>query len=54
MANWFFLALGGLGAGFLIARTRTEEHKLIDRFGDAYRQLMQRMGRYWPKVRRGP
>ena len=30
---------------------RTEEQKLVERFGDAYRKYMQRTGRFIPKMR---
>jgi protein-S-isoprenylcysteine O-methyltransferase Ste14 len=33
----------------LFKRTDREEAKLIERFGDAYRQYMQRTGRFFPK-----
>ncbi len=48
-ANWFIFA--GIAAFlFLIAiRTRTEEQKLLERFGDSYRQYMDRTGRFWPR-----
>ena len=48
-ANWF-LALTGVVAVALIAmRTRTEEQKLIERFGDEYRHYMERTGRFIPR-----
>jgi protein-S-isoprenylcysteine O-methyltransferase Ste14 len=47
-ANWFLLATGVAVVGLLAIRTRTEEEKLIDRFGDAYRQYMARTGRFLP------
>lgn len=49
MANWFFLVLGGMGAGFLVARTSIEEEKLVERFGDEYRAFMRRTGRFFPR-----
>ncbi len=33
-------------------RTRTEEEKLIERFGDAYTTYMKRTGRFLPRIRR--
>jgi protein-S-isoprenylcysteine O-methyltransferase Ste14 len=50
-ANWFFLAAGGLPFVLLIVRTRTEEEKLLARFGDAYRTYMERTGRFLPRMR---
>ncbi len=50
-ANWF-LALTGVVSVVLIAiRTRTEEEKLVERFGDAYRNYMQRTGRFIPRLK---
>ena len=50
-ANWF-LALTGVVSVVLIAiRTRTEEEKLVERFGDAYREYMQRTGRFILRLR---
>lgn len=50
MANWFFLALGGVGVGFLVARTQIEEEKLVERFGDQYRDYSKRVGRFLPRL----
>jgi protein-S-isoprenylcysteine O-methyltransferase Ste14 len=50
-ANWFLLVTGGLVIGLLIIRTRTEEEKLLGRFGDSYRAYMERTGRFVPKIR---
>jgi protein-S-isoprenylcysteine O-methyltransferase Ste14 len=51
MASGFFLVLGGLVVGFLVARTRIEEEKLLERFGDEYRDFMRRTGRFLPRLR---
>jgi protein-S-isoprenylcysteine O-methyltransferase Ste14 len=49
-ANWL-LALLGLTAFALIAlRTRIEEEKLIERFGDEYRGYMERTGGFFPHL----
>jgi len=49
-ANWF-LMLGGLVFMILIViRTRTEEDKLVARFGDSYRTYMMQTGRFLPRV----
>jgi protein-S-isoprenylcysteine O-methyltransferase Ste14 len=34
----------------LVVRTRTEEEKLLARFGDAYRSYMDRTGRFLPNL----
>jgi protein-S-isoprenylcysteine O-methyltransferase Ste14 len=51
-ANWFLLVTGGLVVILLVARTRTEEEKLLARFGDSYRHYMERTGRFLPRLRR--
>ena len=49
-ANWFFLAIGTAIFVLLAIRTRTEEENLIARFGDDYRNYMQRTGRIVPRL----
>ena len=49
-ANWFFFVTGMLLLCLLVARTRTEEANLVARFGDSYRQYMERTGRFVPKL----
>jgi len=49
-ANWFLLVSACLPLAFIVARTRIEEAKLVERFGDEYRQYMRRVGRFWPRV----
>jgi protein-S-isoprenylcysteine O-methyltransferase Ste14 len=49
-ANWLFLLLGTIGFGFMLARIRIEEQKLVERFGDAYRRYMARTGRFVPRI----
>jgi protein-S-isoprenylcysteine O-methyltransferase Ste14 len=51
-ANWFLLLAGLLPLGFLVVRTKTEEQKLIERFGDEYRNYMARTGRFFPRFGR--
>jgi protein-S-isoprenylcysteine O-methyltransferase Ste14 len=51
MANWYFLVVAGIGLGLLVVRTRIEEEKLIERFGDDYRDYMKRVGRFVPRLR---
>lgn len=48
--NWFLLAGGALTVLLLVLRTSTEEHMLIDRFGDAYRDYMAETGRFLPRL----
>jgi protein-S-isoprenylcysteine O-methyltransferase Ste14 len=49
-ANWFLLLGGGLTVLLLVIRTRTEEEKLLARFGERYRQYMADTGRFLPRV----
>jgi protein-S-isoprenylcysteine O-methyltransferase Ste14 len=49
-ANWFLLATGAATVMLLVIRTRTEEDKLLARFGDAYRGYAQQTGRFLPKI----
>jgi protein-S-isoprenylcysteine O-methyltransferase Ste14 len=49
-ANWFLFLTGGLLFLLLIVRTRTEEEKLLGRFGDSYRAYVKRTGRFLPRV----
>lgn len=53
MANWFVLIVGGILFGFLVARTRIEEAKLVERFGGEYRDYMRRTGRFLPRLKAG-
>lgn len=48
-ANWFLALTGALTFGLMVIRTGTEEQKLIERFGDAYREYMARTGRFIPR-----
>ncbi len=49
-ANWF-IPLTVLGTMFILTqRTPIEEAKLIERFGDEYRQYMLETGRYFPRI----
>ena len=49
-ANWFIFAAGCLALSLLVIRTRKEEQNLIARFGDEYRDYMQRTGRFVPRL----
>lgn len=50
-ANWFLLLAGGLVLLLIVVRTRTEEEKLLARFGDAYGAYLTRTGRFVPRLR---
>jgi protein-S-isoprenylcysteine O-methyltransferase Ste14 len=51
MTNLFVLVAGIVfWFAFLVPRTRIEEQNLVARFGDEYRQLMQRTGRFLPRI----
>ena len=52
-ANWFLALTGALTVTLIALRTKTEEEKLIERFGDEYRQYMQCTGRFIPRRRSG-
>jgi protein-S-isoprenylcysteine O-methyltransferase Ste14 len=49
-ANWFILLTGGLAVVLMIVRTRTEEEKLLARFGESYRAYMEQTGRFVPRI----
>lgn len=49
MANWFVIA-GGFATFVLLAiRSRTEEAKLLERFGEPYRAYRSATGRFLPR-----
>lgn len=48
-ANWFIFLLILLTFAILLMRTPIEETKLIERFGDEYREYMNETGRYFPQ-----
>jgi protein-S-isoprenylcysteine O-methyltransferase Ste14 len=50
-ANWFMGLLTLLGFVMLRVRLPKEEHNLIARFGDEYRDYMKRTGRFIPRLR---
>ena len=50
MANWFLLVTDGLVFVLLVVRTRTEEEKLLARFGEDYRNYMNRTGRFLSRI----
>jgi len=49
-ANWFIFVAGCLALLMLVIRTRKEEQNLIAKFGDDYRNYMQRTGRFVPRL----
>jgi len=49
-ANWFLLLTGGVVLFLLVVRTRTEEEKLLVRFGEAYRAYVKQTGRFVPRL----
>jgi protein-S-isoprenylcysteine O-methyltransferase Ste14 len=49
MANWFVLAMGVVTFALLALRSRTEEQKLLERFGEPYRAYQARTGRFLPR-----
>ena len=51
-ANWFILLTGSLMFALLVIRCTREEENLISRFGDQYRNYMQRTGRFLPRLSR--
>jgi protein-S-isoprenylcysteine O-methyltransferase Ste14 len=48
--NWFIAALGILAFILMALRTPKEEANLIEKFGDEYREYMNRTGRFLPKL----
>jgi protein-S-isoprenylcysteine O-methyltransferase Ste14 len=51
-ANWLFALGGAAGFALLVIRTRKEEEKLLERFGDEYRRYMNRTGQFLPRFHR--
>lgn len=49
-ANWFIFACGLLVFCLIVLRTSKEEENLLARFGDSYRELMARTGRFLPRL----
>jgi protein-S-isoprenylcysteine O-methyltransferase Ste14 len=53
-ANWLIALLGLAAVTMLATRTRVEEAKLTERFGDEYRAYAGRTGRFFPLPGRRP
>jgi protein-S-isoprenylcysteine O-methyltransferase Ste14 len=51
-ANWLFAALALSVVTMLVIRSRVEEAKLVERFGDEYRAYARRTGRFFPLLGR--
>jgi protein-S-isoprenylcysteine O-methyltransferase Ste14 len=49
MANWFVIVAGGVMFALLAIRSRTEEAKLLERFGQPYRAYRASTGRFLPR-----
>jgi protein-S-isoprenylcysteine O-methyltransferase Ste14 len=49
-ANWLLALLVFSVFTMMVLRTRIEEKKLIERFGEEYRAYMERTGRFFPHV----
>jgi protein-S-isoprenylcysteine O-methyltransferase Ste14 len=47
-ASWFLAVVFVVFFSLIVMRTRIEEEKLVARFGDSYRDYMERTGRFWP------
>lgn len=50
LGTWFLPLSASAMFALLALRTRTEEKYLIDRFGNQYRDYMERVGRFFPKL----
>jgi protein-S-isoprenylcysteine O-methyltransferase Ste14 len=51
-ANGFIGLSGLLVLILLVARTPNEEQKLLEKFGDPYRDYLATTGRFWSRLRR--
>ena len=52
MANWFVMLGGAAVFALLALRSRTEEDKLLERFGEPYRAYRATTGRFLPRISR--
>ena len=48
--NWLIATLGLAAIAMLVRRTRVEEAKLTERFGDDYRSYAAKTGRFFPRL----
>lgn len=48
-ANWYLMVTGASFLSFIVVRTRREEEKLLEKFGESYRAYMERTGRFVPR-----
>lgn len=51
-ATWYFALTGGIAFILIVIRTKVEEEKLIERFGDDYRAYMASTPRFLPSLRK--
>ena len=51
-ANWFMGLASVVVLVMLLVRLPKEEEKLIERFGNEYREYMKRTGRLLPRIER--
>ena len=51
-ANWIIIIMCVLFGILLPSIIQTEEQTLLEKFGDEYREYMQRTGRFLPRLRR--
>lgn len=49
-ASWFFATMGVLALMLIARRTPIEEANLIARYGDRYRDYIQRTGKFFPRL----
>lgn len=49
-ANWFIFGCGLVLFAMMTLRTRIEEGKLVERFGDEYRHYVERNGAFFPRL----
>ena len=50
MANWFVIVSGAVMFTLLAIRSRSEEQKLLERFGEPYRAYRAATGRFVPRL----
>lgn len=50
MANWAVLLAAVIPGACIIARTATEERKLVERFGAEYEEYQRRVGQFFPRL----